>query len=319
MVHAAFASMIMYHDARVAAGEMGEVTVAMHEAFKGRATGVAVTTFSEWGTIIRTRFDTDNLHLSMGGKAVDSGTAAMVRALGRSLSEVKGELATIRKCLIEGGRGASTPARGALTPDCTAASPNPLDAVEPSPTPAAVIAAGSSAFGSLMPQVGGAAPTPAAVSWAGSSAGYYYRNVKVRGGAIDAGLGKQDKKDAQDLVKFFDAMATADEKVILGRRGASQPPADEGERRTIAERLQKLMVARFAKGFTDAGESVPMNLGKGLLPTSGIANRQKELKPKGIKLDPSTFAQWRKEREAAEESASASEAPHSAGNKRARS
>ena len=324
MVHAAFASMVMYHDARVAAGEMREVTVAMHEAFKGRATGVAITMFSEWGTIIRTRFDTDNLHLSMGGKAVDSGSAAIVRALGRSLSEVKGELATIRKILVEGERGASMPAPPSTPGRRTAASPNPLDAVEPSPPPAAVAAAGSSAFGGLMPQVG-AAPIPAVVSWAGTAAADYYRNAKARGGAIDAGLGKQDKKDAQTLVKFFDAMANADEKVILGPQRASQPPADEGERRRIAERLQKLMVAQFAKGFKDAGLEVPMNLGKGILPTSGIANRQKELKPKGIIFDSSTFAQWRKEREAAEreaaerETAEASASPEqSRSGKRAR-
>jgi hypothetical protein len=311
MVHAAFASMIMYHDARVAAGEMREVTVAMHEAFKGCTTGVAITTFSEWGTIIRTRFDTDNLHLSMGGKAVDSGTSAIVRALGRSLSEVKGELATIRKILVEGGRGASTPAPPS-TPNRAAVSPNPLDAVMPSPPPAAVAAAGSSDYVGLMPQVG-AAPMPAVVSWAGTSAAEYYRNAKARGGAIDAGLGKQDKKDAQTLVKFFDAMANADEKVILGPQRASQPPADEGERRRIAERLQKLMVARFAQAFTDVGSEVPMNLGKGILPTSGIANRQKELKPKGIIFDSSTFAQWRKVREAAEaEAGSGPEQPRSA-------
>ena len=112
---------------------------------------------------------------------------------------------------------------------------------------------------------------------------------------MDSGLGKQDKKDAHNLAMLFDAMADEDEKAVLGPQRASQPPADEGERRRIAVRLQKLMVARFAQGFTDAGLAVPQNLGKGILPTSGIANRQKELKPKGIMFDPSTFAAWRKQ------------------------
>ena len=76
-------------------------------------------------------------------------------------------------------------------------------------------------------------------------------------------------------------MANADEKTILGPPRPSQPPADEGERRRVADRLHKLMVARVAQAFIDVGEKVPQNLGKGLLPTSGIANQQKDLKNKG--------------------------------------
>lgn len=315
MVHASFASLIMYHDVRVAAGEARQVTTAMYESFtNAKMAGVPALTFSEWGSIIRHNFDTRNLHLTVGAK-VDSGTAQIVRALGHTLTEVKGELAAIRKMVAEGARTSeaappSTPKSVGCSALVAAGSPSILD-VQPSPQPAAVAAAGSSAFGSLVPMVG-AAPAIAPVSWAGTSAGDYYRNVKARGGAIDAGLGKQDKKDAQSLVKFFDGMATSDEKAILAPTRPSQAPIDEGERRRVAERLHKLMVARFAAAFTEAGLSVPQNLAKGLLPTSAIANRQKELKPKGIIFDSSTFAEWRKQYEAA----AASEAPPSA--KRAR-
>ena len=63
MVRAAFASMIMYHDARLVAGEMRVVLVAMHYAFNAVVgSGVAAQTFSEWGSIVRTQFDMDNLH-----------------------------------------------------------------------------------------------------------------------------------------------------------------------------------------------------------------------------------------------------------------
>ena len=194
MVHASFASMIMYHDARIAAGEARMVTNAMHEAFRqASGPGVAVTTFSEWGAIIRHDFDTRNIHLNLGAAKVDSGTTQIVRALGRTLTEVKGELcqvkgelSAIRKGMAEGMRVSemphTSPPRASPAPPSTpnaAGSPSVLD-VQPSPQPAAEAAAGSSAFGSLMPVVG-ATPAIAPVAWAGTSAGDYYRNVKARG------------------------------------------------------------------------------------------------------------------------------------------
>ena len=319
MLNAAFASMVMYHDDRIAAGEAGVVTTRMHEAFKGKgASGLAVTNYSEWGSIIRNQFESDNVHLRMGATAVDSGTATVVKALGRTLTEVKGELAALRMHMAQLSMVQGAPAQGASQEEQGASqeqgvserdgsstpvlnsSPirNPFDAVAPSPVHAAISAAGSSAFAGMMPQTG-VTPSPAPIAWAGTSAAEYYRGVKAMGGAIDAGLCDQDKRDARNLVKFFDGMANEDEKAVLGPQRASQPPADRGERRRISERLHKLMVARFADAFISISQSVPQNLGKSILPTSAIANRTKELKKGGFKsFDTSTFAQWRIQYEA---------------------
>lgn len=72
-------------------------------------------------------------------------------------------------------------------------------------------------------------------------------------------------------------MATADEKAILGPQRANSTIRLEdllGQRRSV-ERLYKLIVARFLKAFKDDNEAVPLNLGKGVLPISATADRQK--------------------------------------------
>ena len=99
MVHIAIASMIMYHDARMAAGEMRPVCLKLIEVL-GRS-GVTADKLSEWGDTIRAKFDTANAHLLMGRSATgDGGVAQVVRALGRSLSEMKSELGALRRDLV---------------------------------------------------------------------------------------------------------------------------------------------------------------------------------------------------------------------------
>ena len=98
MVHIAFASMIMYHDQRIAAGEMRPACLKLIELL-GHA-GVPTDKLIEWGATIRAKFDTDNAHLLMGRAATgDGGVAQVVRALGRSLSEMKSELGALRRDL----------------------------------------------------------------------------------------------------------------------------------------------------------------------------------------------------------------------------
>lgn len=70
--------------------------------------------------------------------------------------------------------------------------------------------------------------------------------MKARGRALDAGLSQQDQKDARDLLKLFDSMATHDEKVILlpqRANGTIRLEYSMSLRRSVVQRLHELMVA----------------------------------------------------------------------------
>ena len=196
MVHIAFASMLMYHDARMEDGEMRPACLKLIKLL-GRV-GVSAEKLSEWGATIRAKFDADNAHLLMGRAATgDGGVAQVVRALGRSLSEMKSELGALRRDLAaERRRTVSAPP----TPAHPAASPvadgGPADAVAAAPDAAAP--AGRSGMGPLIPPVaGGTEPKPAPLELKDATAGEFYSNCMARGGTVPPGLGKQDKERAE--------------------------------------------------------------------------------------------------------------------------
>lgn len=66
MVHAAFASMVMYFHERTVANEMHDVRVAMMDAVKKAklSNGDAKATLHRWGSAIRNKFVVDNMHLT---------------------------------------------------------------------------------------------------------------------------------------------------------------------------------------------------------------------------------------------------------------
>ena len=306
MVHIAFASMIMYNDARMAAGEMRPACVKLMDLLK-RA-GITTEKLSEWGATIRAKFDTDNVHLTMGRTATgDGGTAQVIRALGRSLSEMKAELGALRRDLnTERRRSASAPP----TPAHTTTSPiaSPAGAAAPAAPPVAPAAAadaapsaGPSGMGPLIPPVaGGTEPTPTPIEIK-AEAGDFYANCMARGGALPPGLSRQDRDKGEQVMDWFNAMATDDEKLLLkpARPGHALPSS--GDRRRTTERLHKLVVARLCAAF---GQNVPRELGKGKLGVFPLDNRLralKALKP-SITVVPNkaAFAVWRSKHEADE-------------------
>lgn len=67
MIHTAFATMLTYHDERIASGAMRPETLSIRKALqsKGKGPGIAPTQlFSEWGSMVRVRFNTDHVHLT---------------------------------------------------------------------------------------------------------------------------------------------------------------------------------------------------------------------------------------------------------------
>ena len=290
MVHIAVASMIMYHDARMAAGEMRPVCLKLIEVL-GRS-GVTADKLSEWGNTIRAKFDTANAHLLMGRAATgDGGVAQVVRALGRSLSEMKSELGALRRDLVaERRRSASAPPTPASAP------PNPahLAAILIADA-AAAPAAGSPGMGSLISTVvGGTEATPATIEIKGAEVGDFYANCMARGGGLPPGISRQDKDKGDQVMEWFNAMATDDEKLLLKPVKPGHALPSSGDRRRTAVRLHKLVVARLSEAF---GDHVPRELGKGNLAVYSLDNRLRALKaltpPITITPNKYAFATWR--------------------------
>lgn len=249
----------------------------------------------------------------MGSSTNDGSTAHVVKALGRSLSEMKQELAAVRRELAQrpgiATSCSSTPAAaGSSTPRVVAST---VVTLTPTGSPAVSITdeweahqvAVLTGMCPLLPTVtGGAEPKPAPLLLKDAVAGEFYRNCMARGGT-PAGLGKQDKGRAELVMEWFSAMATQDEKLLLGPPKAGHAIASEGDRRRTAAVLQKLVIARLAAGFNDAVTYVPRELGKSQLSATALENRVRQLKalkpPVNIVPTAAAFSLWRSAQEEA--------------------
>ena len=83
-------------------------------------------------------------------------------------------------------------------------------------------------------------------------------------------------------------------------RQPASKPTDDGERRRICDQLHLLVLARISEAYQLAGitESRDMQKPDYKLPASGLASHDEKLRGAQVVLDPSTFAQWRKQYEA---------------------
>ena len=100
-VRASFASMIMWHEERVPFGEMLEardaLSVGLHQA--GWSQVVIPALLVEWGSLIRAKFNCDNLHLISRGSERDATAqvAASVNSLGKTIGGMHSIIATLCK------------------------------------------------------------------------------------------------------------------------------------------------------------------------------------------------------------------------------
>ena len=167
-------------------------------------------------------------------------------------------------------------------------------------------------MGPLIPPVaGGSEPTPTPIEIKGAEAGDFYANCMARGGALPPGLSRQDKDKGVQVMDFFNAMATDDEKLLLKPAKPGHALPSSGDRRRTKERLHKLVVARICEGF-GAG-NVPRELGKGNLGVFSLDNRLRALKalkpPVVLVPNKEAFAKWRAAYEAQEQESSSSKRP----------
>lgn len=260
-----------------------------------------------------------------------------VQGLGRMVGGLQRQVLSLQQQLIQATAhtpvtlntpASSSPLR-ASPPRPASSTPSALDASsllasalqEPSPPqpPPPVKALG--ALGSLLSLGGGSSPT---ISIAGEKAPSFYLERMAKGGSVPALANKQERNKAETCMKFFNAMANAEERSLLmppppAVEGQPPPPKpDNGPRRVLVDKLHGLVLAKLIdpyehaikaqaakreKAATTAEEAavgkvitVPRDFLKAdyLLPVSGISSHVEALK---ISVESSLFKTWREEYE----------------------
>ena len=319
-VEAAFASMVMYFEARALAGEVPSLLATMCSKLSeaGLVQTDAASTFCSWGTAIAAQFAADNLHLT--ARAGDTGTmqlVATVQSLGRTVGGLHAQMASMQRGIIAvqqaqaaaptpapspaGGsrlatpKGPSRPASRPATEQAEQAEPTPTTPPPPS---------GLAGLGGLLPSCNEKAPTITE-----KKAHEIFQICMGNGGALPVfdKKQKQQKPKAELLMKWFNAMATAEEKVILkppapATAGEPAQKPDDGKRRAICIYLNRLIVERLIQAYEEASTTVPRDFKKEgyMLPASGIATHaEASLKKAGCVPETSMFASWRTQHEQA--------------------
>ena len=122
-------------------------------------------------------------------------------------------------------------------------------------------------------------------------------------GSLPPGLSRQVRVKGVQVLTWYNAMATDDEKLLLKPAKPGHALPNSGDRRRTTDRLHKLVVARICEGF-GAG-NVPRELCKGNLSVFSLDNRLRALKalkpPVVIVPNKEAFAKWRAVYEAQEQ------------------
>ena len=123
----------------------------------------------------------------------------------------------------------------------------------------------------------------------------FYLRCMAKGGALPSFERKQEKNKGEICMKWFNAVATADEKATLKPPLTGKP--DEGARRRLVDKLHGLIVARLTAAFdATANIEVPRDLQKDNyeLPAAGIVTHLDKLKSaRAESIDTTTLAAWR--------------------------
>ena len=128
-----------------------------------------------------------------------------------------------------------------------------------------------------------------------------YLRLMAHGGAVPPDLSKQDKVRTNNIITLFGAVATTEEKTLLKPAAAGGAVPDEGERRRVAVRLQRLVVARLADGYEAAGCALPSSLRKGRLSASALEEHVRRLRRANppVMILPQDVASWLEARKTA--------------------
>ena len=224
-----FATIVMYHEERVAAGEVRNVAVAL-EALVPRET------LYKWGRRIKSKFQSDNARLY--NREADTGSVQLAEAMGqqgalvatqqREIFELRSEVTAMRSemtamrsefsmqfsTMIGILRGAppelvaASSAESVATPTGHVA-PSSAESTAPAPpvTPTAV-GTPSDTMGSLLPVHAAQDVRPAVIT--GKTAAKVYQEVILVNGEPPSGISRVDKQRVRIIVSWFNAMATAE-------------------------------------------------------------------------------------------------------------
>ena len=153
----------------------------------------------------------------------------------------------------------------------------------------------------IVPASKGAQPQLRGLSSFDNAAEFFLKTIH----GIPWKLNKQDRSRAKLICKWFDCMATDDEKAIL----LDKDPDKQIQRHDISMKLSKLVRARLRSVFDQSAKvEVPSSLlskpkAKGrykMITTSAIENRLRDMKKNDLPLPIVTnesFQKWRKQYE----------------------
>ncbi len=331
MVHAAFASLVMYFDERRGANEMGIVLSRMCDCLQrfGLSEGAAPVVLTRWGVALKHKFDFDNLFLR--GRSADTGIVQVVAALhslGRTVSGLHSTLGALERKVsgLLSAAPPSTPSPPHLSrwssDTLSSSRSGSASAALPAPDDTALALQGDGAGDALPPPP--LPPSPNAFSGLlpASNADIVHtltsrnaQNVWIELMSKNGGYlpnrwsTKQEKNKAKILLEWFNAMATEEEK-------SSMKAKDDGTgtRRIIAARVHGALLARLREFYAASPLQAPRDMTKQdhQLRASAISSHVEKLTAycgKGVVVV-SGFATWRKAWEAARnEEAASSVAP----------
>jgi len=314
MLHAAFASQVMYHDERTLASEVHGVRVCMHESLVAckiaGSCAEAGSLLSTWGVHLKTAFDTSNMHLTAPVNGLEAQAAST--SIGAAFNQFRQTVANMPSAIINAVRSVAndiprTAASGPIDertsrvwqqgvrPDTNVASQSAIEHplgctnVEQSDAPR------PNAFqGSMAPS--GNASHPLKI--AGLSASEFFLNTMKKGGTVGAVQGERsEKKKAVTCFKFFNNMATPEERAQLLPPPPGAPVQDPGQQRVLVAQLEKLVVAYLAERFEEANKDVPAFLkgSNARLKVSSLQSRVEELAKLGVRAlaDSTSLRNWR--------------------------
>jgi hypothetical protein len=304
------ATLIMYYEESVRAGEITYITRRMRDVVVQLNLGVSPTNADDriktWGVLVKTRFDSDNLHLTTRAEAsATEQMSAVLQSITTTLSVFQQQICSrldnqdkkltrMHEAMEElGGKvntfGEALATRAPRTPPRPPRQPALSDTSTPSAegpeTTAAAAAAATATAAAPQAMFTGPRWYPNADKlprgMAGVSATKYYKSVLART-ALATSIKDCDKGRGAAVVDCFRAVTLAEEAEVLAGEGSKE---DSVAVKEIVDKLGDRVLGRMVKVYLEAGKNVPRDLAKfDDLGFNAVSDRLKQLPGEGWKL-----------------------------------
>jgi len=313
MLHAAFASQVMYHDERTVAHEVHNVRARMRESLVAcnicNSCAEAGSLLSNWSLHLKTAFETSNLHLT--APANNCASQAALQSIVTAINQFRQKVVTMPSMIINAERSTAMNiprATATATVDdptfqqsvllnTDVASQSAIEHPVGGITTQRSDAPRLNAFQSLMAPSGDASHQ---IKLAGLGANEFFLGTMRKGGGVGAVQGERsDKKKAVTCFEFFNNIATPEERKQLLPQPPGAPAFDHGKQRALVAQLERWVIAYLVERFQEAGKDVPASLLKGsnvTLKVSSLQSRVDDLRKVGAwcPTDSDSLMKWRR-------------------------